>query len=592
MRDELRRSSRHGGSIMAIWEKFWNCFRDKQEPARTASTYQFNYRRIWKMTVLLTGGVSLIPLIFITAVNYEAMRHAIESETVLRTTRVVSNTWHSISFFLNERKSALDFIVHENTFESLNDRERLSKILENLKRSFGGGFVDIGVVDASGHQENYVGPYNLEGKDYRGQRWFQQVLDSGMYISDVFLGYRKVPHLVIAVKGRSEGGVPYVLRTALSIAPFEALLSKLEVAGMGDVFMINHEGILQTPSRYHGDVFEKLSLPVPQKLLRTEVLEKRNASGEDLVVGYRYIEGTPFILMVVKKKKECMKSWSRTGLKLIVFLVVSVTVILTVILGTSTYLVRKIKIADEKRSASLHQVEYANKMASIGRLAASVAHEINNPLAIINEKGGLIKDLFTFGGKYAEDPKLLGLVDAILASVERAGTITRRLLNFSRNLQASVEPIHLKDAILEVLGFIGKEAELRGIEIRLDVARDIPVLETDRGKLQQILLNIVNNAFAAVTEGGHIDIQARQEKGDRVAIIIADDGCGISKEDLTRIYEPFFSTKTGQGGTGLGLSITYGLVQEIGGTIHAESEVGKGTRFTIIIPIRSEKRET
>ena len=186
----------------------------------------------------------------------------------------------------------------------------------------------------------------------------------------------------------------------------------------------------------------------------------------------------------------------------------------------------------------------------------------------------------------------MGLVDGILTSVKRAGTITRRLLNFSRNLQASVEPIHLREAILEVLGFMGKEAELREIKIHVDVAQDIPVLETDRGKLQQILLNIINNAFAAVSDGGHIDIRSRLEKKDHVAIIIADDGCGISKEDLIRIYEPFFSTKSGQGGTGLGLSITYSLVQEIGGSIHAESELGKGTRFTITIPIKSEKTKT
>ena len=498
--------------VMAFWEKIWRCFRSKQKPALRVPTYQFNYRRIWKLTVMLTGGVSLIPLIFITAVNYDAMRHAIESEMVFRTTRVVSNTRLSISFFLNERKSALDFIVHENSFESLNDRERLSSILENLKRSFGGGFVDIGVVDASGHQENYVGPYNLEGKDYSGQRWFKQVLDSGIYMSDVFLGYRKVPHLVIAVKGISESGGLYVLRTAIGIAPFETLLTRLKVAGMGDVFMINHEGVLQTPSRYHGGVLDKLSLPVPKKLPKTVVLEERNSSGEDLLIGYRYIDDTPFILMIVKKKKECMKPWFRTGLKLIVFLLVSVTVILTVILSTSTYLVKKIQIADEERRASLHHVEYANKMASIGRLAAGVAHEINNPLAIINEKGGLIKDLLSFGGKYEQDSKLMGLVDSILASVKRAGTITRRLLNFSRNLHASIEPIHLKAAILEVLGLMEKEVELRGIEIRMEVAENIPVLETDRGKLQQILLNIVNNALAAVNDGGRIDIRAQQEK--------------------------------------------------------------------------------
>jgi signal transduction histidine kinase len=183
----------------------------------------------------------------------------------------------------------------------------------------------------------------------------------------------------------------------------------------------------------------------------------------------------------------------------------------------------------------------------------------------------------------------MGLVDSILGSVKRAGTITKRLLNFSRNLQASIEPIHLKEAILEVIGFMGKEAELRTIEVSVDVAENVPIFETDRGKLQQVLLNIINNAFAAVNDGGHIAIKASLARKDQVSITIADDGCGISRGDLNRIYEPFFSTKTGQGGTGLGLSITYGLVQEIGGSIHAESEAGKGTSFAIIIPIRSEK---
>ena len=570
-----------------IKPSFW----DKQEIAPGASRHQYTYRRIWKLAVLLTGGVSLVPLIFITVVNYKAMQRAIESEYLFRTTRVVSNTRRAVSFFLKERKFALDFIVHDNGFESLSNKERLSGILENLKRSFGGGFVDIGVINAAGYQVNYVGPYNLEGKDYSGQKWFKQVLENGIYISDVFLGYRKVPHLVIAVKGTGQSGASYVLRASLSIAPFENLLSNLVLAGSGDAFIINHEGILQTSTRYHGKVLQKLPLPVPEYSPHTRVFEMQGPSGRDLIIGYKYIDETPFILMIVKSRRLCMEPCFKVGLELLAFLLISITVILTVILGTATYMVKKIQVADEKRSASLHHVEYANKMASIGRLAASVAHEINNPLAIINEKTGLIKDLFTLNPEYSKDTKLLGLVDSILTSVKRAGTITRRLLNFSRNLQASVEPINLKEAIQEVLGFMGKEAELRSIDIRMEVAQDVPILQTDRGKLQQILLNLVNNAFAAVKDGGYIELKAELKDKDHVAITVADDGCGISEHELSRIYEPFFSTKTGQGGTGLGLSITYGLVQEIGGSIHVKSTVGKGTSFTISIPLRAENKK-
>ncbi|MFC1864143.1 ATP-binding protein [Thermodesulfobacteriota bacterium] len=551
----------------------------------------FNYGRIWKFVVLITGVVSIVPLLFITLVNYMAMQSSIESEFTLRTTRIVSNTRRSISFFLTERKSALDFIVHDNSFENLNNKERLRDILKNLKTSFGGGFVDLGVIDSSGYQKNYVGPYNLEGKNYRNQDWFKQVVESGIYISDVFLGYRNVPHLIIAVKSQTSYNNFYILRAALSISPFEDLLTNLELAGNGDAFMLNHAGILQTPSRYHGNVLEGLTLPVPAYSEKSEVQEATSSINEDLLIGYGYIEESPFILMIVKNKDVLMRPWYGTRLELIAFLLISVTIILIVIFGTATYMVKRIKISDEKRVFTLHEVEYSNKMASIGRMAASVAHEINNPLAIINEKAGLIQDLFLLRNEYANDQKLLGIVNSILSSVKRAGTITKGLLKFSRNLDAHIETIYLKQAIEEVLSFMGKEADLRAIEITVEVSEDIPPFKSDRGKLQQIFLNIINNAFASVNDGGHLTIKAlRAEKG-YISIMFIDDGDGIPEEDLNRIFEPFFSTKTGQGGTGLGLSITYNLIQEIGGNISVQSEIGEGANFNLHIPLNINMEE-
>lgn len=563
---------------------------DKTERLDRASTrHVFNYRRIWKLAVLLTGGVSLLPLIFITIVDYHVTQHAIESEHLLRTARLVSNTRQAVSFFFSERKSALEYIVHDNSFEALNDPERLGRILENLKGSFSGGFVDLGVIDSLGRQRNYVGPYDLGGKDYSDQDWFKQVVSHGVHISDVFLGYRKVPHIVIAVKRTLPNGMFYVVRAAVEIKPFEKLLSDLEPGGMGDAFIINHEGTLQTTSRYYGNVLERFPLSIPPHSQQTEVFYTKNADGRDLLIGYRYVDETPLILMIMKKKQELMKPWFIARTKLVAFLLFSITIILSVILGTATYMVRKIKIADQKRLMSLHQMEYSNKMASIGRLAASVAHEINNPLAIVNEKAGLIKDLFTLKKTYAGDQKLLGLVDAILTSVRRAGTITKRLLAFARNFESSVGPVRLEEVLQEVLSFLGKEAEHRALTIGLDVSRNIPVLQSDRGKLQQIFLNIINNALAAVDDGGRIEIQAREEGVDALSISFMDNGCGISPDDLDRVFEPFFSTKTHQGGTGLGLSITYNLVQEIGGSISVQSQLGKGTRFTLVLPLAMKK---
>jgi signal transduction histidine kinase len=112
-------------------------------------------------------------------------------------------------------------------------------------------------------------------------------------------------------------------------------------------------------------------------------------------------------------------------------------------------------------------------------------------------------------------------------------------------------------------------------------------LKSDRGKLEQIFLNLVNNAFAALADGGRLTFEGRRLSAGRVQLAVIDDGCGISPEDLRHIFEPFFSTRTKQGGTGLGLSITYGLVQEIGGTIRVDSRLGEGTRFTLTFRLDS-----
>lgn len=559
--------------------KFW----DHHDVAAGPQKHLFNFRRIWKLAVLLTAGVAILPLLFLVVIDYNFTKHALESEIRLRTSRLVSNTRRAVSFFLTERKSALDFIHQDNTFEALNDPARLAAILENLKKGFG-GFVDLGVIDPSGIQRSYVGPYQLEDRNYSESEWFKEVVDRGVYISEVFLGFRKVPHLVIAVKHELSNGSFYVLRATLDSERFNDLLSGLEMGGLGDAFIINHEGVLQTPSHSHGEVFEKISLPTPEYAPKTEVLEWAGANGVPLVIGHRYIEDTPFILMVVKQKEELMKPWHRSHKGFIGFFAFSVMIILAVVLSVATYLVDHIYEADQKRVVTLHKVEYSNKMASIGRMAAAVAHEINNPLAIINEKAGLIKDLFSFKDLYAKDHKLMGLVDSILRSVERCAIVTRRLLKFARHTDVSIETINIGELIHDVLGFWSKEAEYRSIAVSVNVPDDIPHFESDRGRLQQIFINLFNNAFAALDNGGFLDITVQRESKDAISFAVSDNGCGISEEDVKHVFEPFFTTKGSRGGTGLGLSITYGLVQEIGGSITVRSEEGKGTSFVIVLP--------
>jgi signal transduction histidine kinase len=562
----------------------------------------FNYRRLWKEAALILVIIVFLPLALLTAYEYKVTKATFEAEALARSARFVAKTRRTESFLLSKKRFALEFIIRDNTLEQLLQPGRMTTLLENLNKGLG-LFLDLGVIDAQGRQRAYSGPYHLENADYSDQPWFKEIQNRGIFISDVFMGLRNLPHIIIAVKQAQADGSFYVLRTAVSIERLTEILSHEQTGEVGDAFLVNHEGVLQTPSRYFGQILNKVPLMVPEFSdytegyqvdgLKHEALLTLAGDGkglpeavpqETLVVSYAYVENSPFVLMLVSPKSELMAQWQQTKVKIVVFLACTVGLILLVLLCVVTYLVNAIYMADQKRVMTLHEIEYSEKMASIGRLAAGIAHEINNPLAIINEKAGLIQDLFMLKEQYKQDSKLLGLIASIVSSVERCSVITRRLLSFARQSDATTTRINLYKIVTEVLSFLGKEPEYRSITINIDIEDGIDDIVTDKGKLQQVLLNIIKNAFAAVDDGGHLLIRARRQR-DGVELTVQDDGCGIPQEDIAKIFEPFFTTKGGRGGTGLGLSITYGLITEMGGTIRVTSEKDKGTSFIMSLPL-------
>jgi signal transduction histidine kinase len=570
--------------MVSLWSKirpkFWKAQIDLSGEQQDVSYYS----RIWKVAVLGIATVSVLPLIAMTFMNMNQYQNALKAELIFPVARLVSNTKRSLAHFLHERRAALRYIIQDEDFHAELGVQQLNQIFSRLKRSHG-GFVDLGVIDSHGLQRTYVGPYDLAGKDYHQQPWFREVIIKGVYVSDVFGGFRDIPHLVIAVKQEHDDGGFEILRATIDTERFNSLIGSLDLRPFTDAFLINYQGVLQTPSRFYGRTLQKINLPVPPITTKTQVQEIQDDQGQPLIMGYAQVEETPFIFLVLKQEKELMKGVARLRRNLSLFLGVSVGLILLVILGAATHLVNRIYEADLKRTSAQHKIEHTNKMASVGRLAAGVAHEINNPLAIINEKGGLLKDILSLSPNPPPKDKLVELVDSIIYSVERCSVITHRLLGFARHIDVHPETIDMGQFIKEVLGFIGKEAQYRNIRVNMDVPDNIPVIESDRGRLQQVFLNIINNAFAAVDDGGRIDILVAAPAADKVSVTVTDDGCGISPENLRTIFEPFFSTK-GQKGTGLGLSITYGLVQKLGGRISVKSEADKGTSFTITLPVK------
>ena len=576
---------------MSILKKLKPGFLDHKDVTAGPYRHHFDFQRIWKRAILVTATVALVPLIIWALSGYRLTMETIESELELRTSQLVSNSWRSVSLFLTERRSVLNFIAHDHSLETLQRPARLAGILENLNKRFG-GFIDLGAIDDSGKQISHAGSHQMQGLDFNQQPWFREVLSRGVYISELVTGALNEPHIDFAVKREFADGSYFVLHAVLKPEQLMESIAQIDVGARGDLFIINRDGVLQTPSRYYGPVFKKIPMAVPEHSPKARVFESNNDSKDRIVIGYAHIPDTPYILMMIQEQSEGIQPWYKTTWAFAGILAASIFMILLVTLGVATHLVNQIHEADQERLDTLHQVEYASKMVSLGRLASGVAHEINNPLAIINEKAGHIRDIFTLTDTYTKDPKLIGLVDSVISTVQRCAKVTKGLLNFARHLNLSIQAIDLKEIIDEVKSILAKEAEHRSITVGITVSEDIPTFESDRGKLEQVFFNLFNSAIGAMNDGGHLEITATRKDEEYVSVAFADNGRGIPESDLKHIFEPFYYSKTGHSGTGLGLAVTYALIQEIGGTISVQSRPGQETCFDVSIPLDRPKESS
>jgi hypothetical protein len=226
------------------------------------------------------------------------------------------------------------------------------------------------------------------------------------------------------------------------------------------------------------------------------------------------------------------------------------------------------------------QLQISEKMASIGLLAAGVAHEVNTPLTGISSFTQMLLQ-----GAQPDDPKTK-VLEKIERQTFRAAKIVNGLLNLARPAQTDAGPVEINAVVNDVLALLEHQLRTGRIQVRKEMAAAAPVVQGIEYKLQQVLLNLFLNARDAMPRGGWLTIATRVNgSGDAATVEIADTGSGIPADQMSRIYDPFFTTKELGKGTGLGLSITYGIVQEHGGTITCDSIVGQGTRFTLTLPL-------
>ena len=222
----------------------------------------------------------------------------------------------------------------------------------------------------------------------------------------------------------------------------------------------------------------------------------------------------------------------------------------------------------------------ADKLSSIGLLAAGVAHEVNTPLAVISTYAQMLAK------QVAEDSQKSMILDKIAKQTFRASEIVNSLLNFSRTSTTSFGDVSLNRVIQETLSLLEHQLQKAGIQLKTDLDPDLPPVHGNAGKLQQVFLNLFLNARDAMSGGGTLEVRTWTE-GSGVRVEVSDTGTGIAPENIHRIYDPFFTTKAARKGTGLGLSVTYGIIQEHGGSIEVSNRRSGGARFRLELPVSS-----
>lgn len=546
---------------------------------------------------LIFLGIVLVPLVpYLTVLvlaavlfvnssirsGQEVMRHIVESQVEV------------IQRYLDERLNDLQMVLHAYSPDQLRDPGVLAEVFQVLHEQ-SKAYVDLGLLDGSGRHLAYHGPYDLSDKNYATADWLQATKRNGSYLSDVFLGYRGVPHLIVAMS--SGGDHPLVLRATLDSDAFSRIVESVRIGATGEAFLLNDRGQYQTR---HPGKWELLD-PAPDFPMTSgrdqhaATFQFEASNGRRYLVASAPLNHGRWRLVAQQELADVVSDIADASVLILVVSVLGGVVTLSLASFASGYIDRELARVEEEKDTLRSHLDRSVRLAELGEMAAGFAHEVNNPLQIIRAELSLIKMELARcyeQGNRVDQVTLAEVHDSLdqsMLQIERCGGITASILRLGR--QEPVLPVRIDPGQLvqTIVPLVERKAIARGIVLSRRIAADLPPFLGDFGKLQQIFLNLINNALQAAGErwgkvGGRVDIIATVNDAGQVVFQVKDNGPGMPQAVLDNIYTPFFTTKPPDKGTGLGLAVCYGLVASMGGTIEVDSREQVGTVFSVCFP--------
>ncbi len=378
----------------------------------------------------------------------------------------------------------------------------------------------------------------------------------------------------------------FALRATLAPAKIYEIMTKAERSGDVYISMVSNKGTFQL---VHPDIRKILGNSGFIPPLNNNIgIEEKNNNEEMEEYAYAWLKEADWAIVVEKSESEEGQIF---GFKRNV---AAISIVITLIVfGTIVVRSRQIVQTEKEKDIVSGQLIQASKLASVGELASGIAHEINNPLAIISSEAGLIKDLMNPAYvKEVNNEEFIPRLDRIEAAVFRCRDITRKLLTFVRQSDVTLKMHDINEQVNDLVeGFFEHKFEVSNIKLVKKLEPGLPEILTDSNQLRQVLLNIINNAADAIKPPGTITVETSHH-GDKISIAITDTGKGILPEHLEKIFQPFFTTKDVGKGTGLGLSLSYNIIKSFGGDILVDSIPGRGSTFKIILPVGKIKNKS
>ena len=540
------------------------------------------------LTVII---VSFAPMILVSGIILSQFRTSYQEKVHAHLRVLIKKHKQNIDRFLNEKLSDIRFLAETSNFEALSSEPFLKERLSLLQQGYGSVFEDLGVVDDGGVQVAYAGPFKLTNAQYSGAEWFEKAIQREHFISDVFLGLRGRPHFIVAVRGVCERRC-WILRSTIDFVAFNNLVRNIRIGKTGFAFILNRAGEFQTeplldivPSKETYMDFIKNGKNKDEKI---HISERKDTSGKKNIYVSAFLKNGEWLLVFQQHTADAFSDLKRAQVIAIIIFLVGGLCIVVMAFVLSQRMVNRIAEADREKEMLNQQVIETGKLASVGELAAGIAHEINNPVAIMVEEAGWMGDLLA-EEEFRESENLNELQRAlrqINVQGKRCKEITHKLLSFARKTDSRFQVVQVNDLIEDAIGLSEQRAKYSKVSINKNLENDLPFIQASQTEMQQVFLNLINNALDAMgnSGGGIIDISSRVENKD-IVVDLADNGPGMHRENLSRIFDPFFTTKPVGRGTGLGLSICYGIIKKMGGDIEVKSVIDMGTQFSIRIPI-------